>query len=134
MKSRARFSSLLTRAALAAVAVSSLIATAALSQETAVIGPANPHYGPTTVTLGPSADAVAEVTFDNRNVNSGKDNGSYPLTALGLTVEVVFHWSTSADAIEVIAPPGYYAAPPVLELAEGTVGRVLIFSGEWEGM
>lgn len=123
---------LLLRAGLAAALASH--GAAAFSQDTAVIGPSNGFYGQTTVTLGPSDVAAAKVTFDNRNVNGPRDNGPYTLTAMGLTVEVIFHWSTAADAIEVIAPPGYYADPPVLELAESGVGTVLILSGEWEGM
>jgi hypothetical protein len=105
--------------------------------ETAHIGPEMmPLDRMTTVTLQPTdhAGAVAEIIFDNRDVNGSRDNGVYPLSIPGVSVEVVFHWTVGADSIEVITEDGFYAVPPVLETAEGSTGTVLIFSGVWEGM
>jgi hypothetical protein len=116
--------------------LATLTATAAFS-ETAHIGPEMmPLDRMTTVTLQPTehAGAVAEIIFDNRDVNGSRDNGVYPLSIAGVSVEVVFHWTGGADSIEVITEDGFYAVPPVLETAEGAIGTVLIFSGEWSGM
>jgi hypothetical protein len=113
-----------------------LLASPAFS-ETAHIGPEMmPLDRQTTVTLQPTehAGAVAEIIFDNRDVNGSRDNGVYPLSIPGVSVEVVFHWTSGADSIEVITEDGFYAVPPVLETAEGSIGTVLIFSGVWEGM
>jgi len=110
---------------------------AAAFAETAHIGPEMmPIDRLTTVTLQPSEapGAVAEIIFDNRDVNGSRDNGVYPLSIPGVSVEVVFHWTVGADSIEVITEDGFYAVPPVLETDEGSIGTVLIFSGVWEGM
>jgi hypothetical protein len=126
----------LPRARGLAVAVISLTAAAAFA-ETAHIGPEMmPLDRLTTVTLQPTdhAGAVAEIIFDNRDVNGSRDNGVYPLSIPGVSVEVVFHWTVGADSIEVITEDGFYAVPPVLETDEGAIGVVLIFSGVWEGM
>jgi len=90
----------------------------------------------TTVTLQPTdkAGAVAEVIFDNRDVNGTSDNRAYPLSIDGLSVEIVFTYTAGADSIEIVPEDGFYAVPPVLDIQEGTVGAALIFSGDWEGM
>lgn len=114
-----------------------LLASPLAAQDVAYIGPGGiPPDALTSVTLQPSETdgAVAEVIFRNREVNGSRDNGSYPLSISGVSVEIVFRWTTGADAIEVVTEEGFYAVPAVLETAEGAIGTVLIFSGQWEGM
>jgi hypothetical protein len=136
MTSRAPVS-LLPRSARQLAAGALSLAASFAQAETAHIGPdMMPLDRQTTVTLQPTehAGAVAEIIFDNRDVNGSRDNGVYPLSIPGVSVEVVFHWTGGADSIEVITEDGFYAVPPVLETAEGAIGTVLIFSGEWSGM
>jgi hypothetical protein len=118
----------MTRLALALA----FLAGPAVAQDTVTIGPAT--YRPTTVTLQDTAHpgAVAEIVFDNRPVNGPNDNGDYHLSHNGLSVTVRFEWDMDGDAdgIEVFAPPGFIAVPPILAVHEGMTGTVLIFSDE----
>jgi hypothetical protein len=70
----------------------------------------------TIITLQPSPDpaAVAEVVMDNVDLNDSRDNGTYPLSMPGLTVEVEFIWQHDAsgdDAVVVLPPDGITCLP-----------------------
>ncbi len=123
---------------LAAAATISCAAAASLAQDSVQIGEPSPYRtgDMTTVTLAPTteAGAVAELTYINRDVNGPKDSGSYHVAIPGLTVEVAFWWTSDADSVELILPPGFYADPPFLDLSEGAQASTLIFSGEWSGL
>ena len=76
--------------------------------------------------------AVAEVEFSNLPNNSERDNGTFEMTHNGITVAVTFTWNAfgSPDQIEVTAPEGYVAIPPVIEVSERGVGTIYLFSGQ----
>jgi hypothetical protein len=93
----------------------------------------------TVITLQPSPDpaALAEVVMDNVDLNDSRDNGSYPLSLDGLTVEVEFIWQyrgESADAVVVIPPDGILCVPEdcTAVVPEGQRGGVTLF--DWRGM
>lgn len=74
--------------------------------------------------------AVAEIIFNNVDVNGAADNGTKELSLGTLTVEVTFTWDAAAggaDRITVAPPDGYMAIPDTLTLQEGTEGRLLIY-------
>lgn len=76
--------------------------------------------------------ALAEVELRNIPNNGEHDNGSFELTHNGITVTVTFTWNAfgSPDQIEVEAPEGFVAVPPVIEVDEHSVGTIYIFSGQ----
>ena len=90
------------------------------------------------VTLQPTTEpgAIAEVIFDNRNVNDADDNGTYALSMDGLSIAVDFLWNAdgSADRITVTPPDGVLCRPSscALTLPEDQSGRLVLF--EFEGM
>jgi hypothetical protein len=110
-----------------------LVAAPAVAQDSVSIGRSG-YTNPTTVTLQDSAhpQAVAEIVFHNAPVNGPSNNGDYHLSHGGLEVTVRFEWDMDGDAdgIEVFAPPGFIAVPPILAVHEGMTGTVLIFSDE----
>jgi hypothetical protein len=119
------------------VLAASVFPVAAAAQDVVHIGPpmiAQQNLTSVILQETDKAGAVAEVIFDNRDVNGVSDNRAYPLSIDGLSVEIVFTYTAGADSIEIIPEDGFYAVPPVLDMPEGTVGIALIFSGEWEGM
>ena len=78
--------------------------------------------------------AVAEIIFDNQPENGPGDNGTFTLTLGGLDVEVTFIWGVGDDAITVIPPDGYFADPERLDVPEGGLGVLHIYSYEAVGM
>jgi hypothetical protein len=78
--------------------------------------------------------AVAELQYDNRSVNYMCDNGTFELTHNGLTIQVMFTWTSGADLIEVTVPEGYIAYPDSLSLGEGEAGLLYIYSDKSVGM
>jgi hypothetical protein len=72
---------------------------------------------------------VAEVQFDNVDVNSNQHDGTYPLSIPIISAEVTFTWDAAggADMIAVIVPEGYIADPPSLTIPEGSSGLIFIY-------
>ncbi len=93
---------------------------------------------PSIIVLQPTdaPGAVAEVIFDNRPIHARDENLSMDLTANGLTVTVTAYVGRgmTPDRIEVFPPPGFFALPASIDVAESDVGRVLIYAGEGLGM
>lgn len=80
--------------------------------------------------------AVAEVFFDNRPIHARDEDVTFDLDAGGLIVTVTAYVGRgiTPDRIEVITPPGFYAMPASIDVAENDVGRVLIYVGDGVGM
>ena len=77
-------------------------------------------------------DAVATLTFENREVHAGKDE--FTLTFDGLTVFVEFGFnvdSLGSERVTVYAPDGYVAVPPSITVQENDTGEIHIV--EWVG-
>ena len=94
----------------------------------------------TTITLRPSTEpgALAEVHFDNRNVNGPTDSGEYSLTMDGLALLFRFDWNADGndDAITVQPPEGVTCKPTscVLSLPEDTEGTIWLYDAMDVGM
>ena len=94
----------------------------------------------TSITLRPSAEpgALAEVHFDNRNVNGPSDSGEYSLTMDGLALRFRFDWNADGnhDAITLQPPEGVACKPAscVLSLPEDTEGTIWLYDAMDVGM
>lgn len=92
----------------------------------------------TTVTLRPSdvPGAVAELFFDNRDINGPQDERSDVLAIPGMAVDLRFDWDADggADAIIVTPPNGIICQPStcVLVIPENETGTMTLWA--WEGM
>lgn len=109
-------SSLLSARATAAVAVSSLMATAALSDEY--------RFGGSLLTFDGTA-----VTFDNGDTGRAHPADFHVDMTNGLTVRVVImqQANPAPDTIHVIPPAGYIAIPDMLTVEEGAQGVIVIY-------
>ncbi len=125
----------LTRGQLAAVAVLSLTANAAFSQNIAEIGRPDAYLGVTSVRMLPTDEpgAVAEVVIHNVLVNDERDNRPYPLAMGDVTASVTFRLNVSGgdDAFHIAVPAGFVAIPHTLVVMEGFSASALIFPLEW---
>lgn len=77
-------------------------------------------------------DAIATLTFDNREVHAGRDN--FTLTFDDITVSVEFGFnvdSLGSERVTVYAPDGYVAVPPSIAVQENDTGEIHII--EWVG-
>ena len=103
-----------------------LLAMPASAQDTHIWG--SPFLA-STITLEPTdaPGAVAQVTFDNKTVHADQDV-TFPLTLDGLTVEVYAQVGRglTPDTFTVTPPPGYFAVPESLDVAEDDVGVILL--------
>lgn len=95
--------------------------------------------GGTLITLRPPSDpaALAEVYFENHNVNGPQHNGVYPLAADDLLVEVEFEWEVGMDGedrVTVIPPDGVVCIPEncTAIVREEYDGIIVLY--EWNGM
>jgi hypothetical protein len=86
-----------------------------------------PSIGTLQATTEPGA--VAELVFQNRNVNGPNDAGSVTVMAHeGLSVSVRFLWSSSgADTLVIEPPEGFVAVPRELTVEEGEDGVSFIY-------
>ena len=86
------------------------------------------HHGSTS-SLEPTTapGAVAQVTFDNRTVHAD-ERVTFDLTLNGMTVtvEALVGRGLTPDRMTVIAPEGFYADPPEIDVPEDEIGVVLI--------
>jgi hypothetical protein len=103
------------------------------AQETALIGEPDLYMGATVVRIQPTEEpgAVAEIRYDNAEINSPGDVGSYSVTLDGITVQLEFGFNTAPggqDSITVTPPPGFIAIPETLTLPEGGSGVVYLYS------
>ena len=100
----------------------------------------NGGEGGTTVEIADGRDqgALAVITFRNRAVNDGNDNGNYTLTLGNMEVRLTYRWNLNAagdDSIEITAPVGLlcyvettgeYGDTCELVAPEGTVRQAFI--------
>lgn len=117
-----------------ALIAAALLATplAAEPTDSAIFGEPELYYGATTARLQPTEapNAIAEVLFNNVEVNRPQDVGTRTLTMGDLSVEATFGFNVApggADSLTVDTPPGYIAIPATLILQEGTSGVILIY-------
>jgi hypothetical protein len=113
-----------------------VIAAPAIAQQTALIGEPALYYGVTSVRIQPTEEpgAVAEIIFDNVEMNNAGDEGGYVVTLDGITVQIAFGFNVAPggqDSITVTPPAGFIAVPETLTLMEGDTGVVLLYA---EGM
>lgn len=121
-----------------------LFASPAVAQDMDILSIGQASGGPfgqvarTTVVLQPTSThgAIAEIIFDNMDVNDDGDDGTYPLAVVGISVEITFTWDAigGADMISVAVPEGLTAYPPDIAIPEYSTGKILIFAGEHFGM
>ena len=94
----------------------------------------------TTVSIARSDEpgAWAVVSFSNRALNDGGDDGDYAVTLDGVTVALRFTWEAvpmiGSDRITVTPPDGMTCIPAICEatVLEGFTGRVVLI--DWRGM
>jgi hypothetical protein len=88
------------------------------------------HWAGSTATLIPGTGAaVAHVDFTNRLVGA-VPHMRFTLDLGGLAVEVIVNNrpGNQPDVYEVIAPDGFLAIPPIIEVDEDGAGRISIYS------
>ena len=112
------------------------LASPVAAQETALIGEPDLYMGATVVRIQPTEEpgAVAEIRYDNAEINNPGDVGSYSVTLDGITVQLDFGFNVAPggqDSITVTPPPGFIAIPETLTLPEGGSGVVYLYA---EGM
>jgi hypothetical protein len=86
-------------------------------------------FYPSTIVLGPTEapGAVAQVTFDNRTVHRDEDvTFVLDLGDLAVTVDASVGRGLTPDTFRVTPPPGYFAVPESLDVAEDDVGVIVI--------
>lgn len=108
------------------ILASLILALPAAAQDTHTWG--SPFY-PSTITLEPTTvqGAVAQVVFDNKTVHRDEEV-TFPLTMGDLTVTVtaLVGRGLTPDRMSVEPPVGYIADPPVIDVAEDEMGRIVI--------
>jgi hypothetical protein len=81
------------------------------------------------VSLGPPKvkNAVATVTYYNTATHGPQHNDEYTLTYEGLTVTILYVWSSGDDTVEVVPPEGYIASPQRVDVSEGATQEYHIY-------
>ena len=120
----------MTRLAILTLVIIALCAVAALADTISVSG--------SLVTLQETVEpeAIAEILFDNRNVNGPHNTGNYELLLGNLSVGFKFEWTSGDDSIAVYPPSGVSCVPEtcILRLREDTAGTLWLFGGIGSGM
>lgn len=80
------------------------------------------------------AGALAEIVFDNRDMNTEKDDGDYLLRLGALNVMVQFTFSSGLDRLTVTPPEGVSCYPSCVTETESRSSVIWLFDATGVGM